>query len=114
MLWAERPGKPFVGLERRHRVLLIGEFFNRSVGDVYELGSPLPYKLPSTSVQLAPDGRILAGGSSALLGDLVLVPCYVQLTGRVRAADAATGAKVVEVGRSPTVTVASPDSCGVR
>ncbi len=43
VLWYEPPGKPFVDLEARHRILFVGEFFNRSVGNVYELGSPLPY-----------------------------------------------------------------------
>ena len=38
----------------RHRVVFVGEFFNRSIGDVYELGSPMPYGLPSTQVHWRP------------------------------------------------------------
>ena len=52
VLWAEPPGEPFVDLASRQRVLFVGEFFNRRVGDVYELGSLLPYDLPSAAVSL--------------------------------------------------------------
>ena len=58
VLWAEPPGKPFVDLASRHRVLFVGEFFNRRVGDVYELGSLLPYNLPSEAVSLR-SGRVV-------------------------------------------------------
>ena len=51
VLWAEPAGRP-LSPRSRHRIVVVGEFFNRSIGDVYELGSPMPYGLPSTQVHV--------------------------------------------------------------
>ena len=111
VVWAEKPGSSFVDLERRHRVLFIGELFNRRVGKVYELGSSPPYDLPSTPARLGSDGVLRVDGRTSSLGELVLVPCHVQIAGRVRAVDRTTGARVVEVSQPPTVGVENPESC---
>jgi Dolichyl-phosphate-mannose-protein mannosyltransferase len=111
ILWAEQPGSRFVDLEPRHRVVFVGEFFNRSIGAVYELGSPMPYDLPTTRVRLA-DGRVVdESGRSADLGGLVLVPCHVDVVGTSVARDPSTGAQVVRVSYPLRARVARPDSC---
>jgi hypothetical protein len=112
VLWAEPPGKPFADLEKHQRPLFIGEFFNRSIGTVYEAGSPLPYGLPAVPVRVE-DGRVLlTSGRPAALGDLVFVPCHVALTGVRVAYDAGTGASVYRVAEPVTATVRDPSSCG--
>lgn len=111
VLWAEPPGRPFVDLEPRHRVVFIGEFFNRSLGDVYELGSPLPYALPSTQVRLEGRALLLEDGRPAPLGELVLAPCYVRVAGDRVITDVSTGATVWRVADPPRAVVADPTSC---
>lgn len=111
VLWAEPPGRPFVDLERRHRIVFVGEFFNRSVGRVFELGSSLPYALPATSVRLV-DGRVqLENGQPAALGDLVLTPCYIHVRGATVAHDPLTGASVIRVHGTVQARIDPPDSC---
>ena len=111
VVWAEPPGTNFVELAPRHRVLFTSEFFNRRVGDVYEVGSPMPYRLPSTKVRLDGDRIVLDDGRPAPLGEFVLVPCHVRLIGETIVEDRATGARVVRVANPPRAKVASPDSC---
>jgi len=111
VLWFERPGRPFVQIAPRHRVVWVNEFFNRSVGGVFELGSPMPYALPSTPVRLE-DGRVvLESGRPAPLGQLVLAPCHVRVAGVPIARDPATGAVVVRVSEPVRATVFEPGSC---
>jgi len=111
VLWFEPGGRPFVQPAARHRVVWINEFFNRRIAAVFELGSPMPYELPSTSVRLE-DGRVvLEDGRPAPLGKLVLVPCHVRVAGAVVARDGATGASVVRVSNPIRATVTAPDSC---
>jgi hypothetical protein len=111
VLWWEPGGEAFVDLGSRHRVLFVGELFNRRVGDVYELGSPLPYKLPATRVRLE-DGRVvLSDGRAADLGELVLVPCHVRVTGETVAVNVATGARVVRIEPPVRATVSDPTRC---
>lgn len=113
VLWAEPDGRRFVDLDRRHRVLFVGEFFNRSLGDVYEVGSPLPYGLPSVSATTDSAGTVTASGRPVALGDFVLVPCHIRPSGRLLARDEGTGAAVYRVGEVVRVTIADPASCRV-
>ncbi len=110
VLWAELPGEPFVDLAPRHRVVPVGEFFNRSLGSVYELGAPMPYGLPTTRVALAGDCVVTVDGQPADLGALVLAPCHVRVAGALVARDPGTGARVVRVDYPLRAGVASPDS----
>ena len=112
VLWAEKGGgRRFVEPASRHRVVWLGELFNRSMGAVYELGTPMPYGLPSTRVRLD-DGRVvLEDGRPAPLGELVLIPCHVRLAGVQIARDASTGATVVRVNGAVRATVLEPGSC---
>ena len=111
VLWAEPGGRSFVAPAARHRVLWLGELFNRSVGDVFELGTPMPYGLPSTRVQLKRGRVSLADGRPAPLGELVLAPCHVHVEGVRIARDATTGAAVVRVSHPVRATVVPPASC---
>lgn len=112
VLWAEKTGeRRFVEPAARHRVVWLGELFNRSVGAVYELGAPMPYGLPSTRVRLD-DGRVvLEDGRPAPLGKLVLAPCHVRVAGVPIARDPSTGATVVRVRGPVRATVMEPGSC---
>ena len=111
VVWSEPPGVRFVGSATRHRLVWFGEVFNRSVGRVYELGSPMPYGLPSTPVRLAKGRVLLDNGRAAPLGDLVLVPCHVRIAGAVVARNTVTGASVVRVRNPIRATVTTPESC---
>jgi hypothetical protein len=111
VLWSERPGMPFAVFSNRHRGLWAGEFFNRSVGDVYEIGSPIPFGLPSTPVRLAGERVLLLDGRPAPLGELVLTPCHVRVRGAVIARDAVTGFSVVRVRKPLRVAVTEPGAC---
>ncbi len=111
VLWAEPGGRRFVELARRHRVLFVGEFFNRSLGTVYEVGSPLPYGLPSVPVSTDGAGVVRSLGRPVSLGNYVLAPCHVRLNGRVVARDTGTGAAVYRVGDVVTARIADPASC---
>lgn len=112
VLWAETEAGGLVEIAPRHRVVWLGEFFNRSVGPVYEIGRPMPYGLPGTPVRLI-DGRVhLADGRPADLGGLVLVPCHVRVEGVRLARDPATGAAVVRVRGPVRASLLRPDECG--
>lgn len=111
VLWSEPPGKPFVDLAARHRALFVGEFFNRSVGNVYELGSPLPYDLPSTNVRLDGAYVIDADGRSVELGELVLVPCNVRVVGEAVARNDEVGASIIRVRAPLRASVSDPETC---
>ena len=112
VLWVEAPGAAaFVEPDERHRVLWIGEFFNRTVGDVYELGTPLPYALPATRVRLERGRVVLPDGRPAALGELVLAPCHVEVVGARVVEDAATGAAVTRVDEPLRARTSDHRSC---
>ena len=113
VLWYERAGNASAPSAARHRVVWLNEFFNRSIGPVYELGSPLPFavELPSTRVRLAGSRVLLEDGSPAALGPLVLAPCFVRVEGEPIARDSETGAVVYRVVGVVRAIVMEPRSC---
>jgi hypothetical protein len=111
VIWAEPPGEPFVDLRPSQYVVFVGEFFNRSIGQVFELGSPLPYDLPSTPVRLEHRRVLLEDGTPAPVGKLVLAPCHVRVVGTPVARDTSTGAVVYRVRQPIRAEVTSPASC---
>ena len=113
VLWAEPDGRRFVELERRHRVLFVGEFFNRSIGPVYEIGSPLPYGLPATAARIENGIVVVAGGVPAPVGRFVLAPCHVRVLGEQIARDAGTAAAVYRVS-APVRVVLDVSACADR
>jgi hypothetical protein len=114
VLWYEPGGRPWVGPAARHRIVWLNEFFNRNVGEVYELGSSMPYAgdLDGTPVRLD-DGRVeRIDGVSARLGPFVLAPCWVHVDGEPVSRDATTGAVVYRVaGSAVRASVTEPADC---
>lgn len=111
VLWAEMEGVSFVDPAPRHRIVWLGEFFNRSVGPVYELGTSMPYNLPATRVHLRDGYVVLEDGGLAPLGELVLIPCHVRVASMPIARDPSTGAAVVRVRGPVRAEVLEPGSC---
>jgi hypothetical protein len=113
VLWYEPPGHLFAVNAERHRMLWFTEFFNRSVGTIFEIGTPIAYgrELPSVSVRLDADVVVARDGSPAQLGSLVLTPCHVKLDGKVIATDNFTGAKLYRISGTSRVRVRDPVSC---
>jgi hypothetical protein len=111
VLWAETGSGKFVEPDERHRPLWIGELFNRGVGDVYEIGTPLPYGLPATRARLVQGVVVRSDGRPAPLGPLVLVPCHVEVAGTTVAEDTATGAAVIRVEQPVRASVTRPGAC---
>ena len=111
VLWANHEPRGEAGLLAHHLPLFVGEFFNRRLGKVYEIGGPLPYALPSTKVRLE-GGRVVGSDGSRIdLGRYVLTPCHVDISGITVARDPVTGARVVRVGDASAVNVQEPESC---
>jgi hypothetical protein len=100
-----------VGQKARQQIVFVGEFFNRSIGDVYELGPSLPYALPATRVRLSRGLVVDSGGRAVDPGPFVMAPCYVRVEGRVIARDERTGAAVYRVDVPFRAQVAAPSSC---
>lgn len=111
VMWFEPGEERFVPLAPRHYVLWLGEFFNRRVDAVYELGSSMPYALPSTPVRLVAGRVVLEDGRPAPLGEFVLAPCYVRVAGVPIARDPTTGAVVYHAADPVRAWVADPSSC---
>jgi hypothetical protein len=74
----------WTGDEERKSSLWTNEFFNRSIGPVYDLGAPAPGGLPSTAVRLDPRTGLLRGAAPA---SYVLTDSSVPVDGRPVAAD---------------------------
>lgn len=72
------------------------EFFNRSVGPVYELASPLGGGLPATEVHVdRSDGAILSTADRPVRASYVLTDASVALPGRILAWDKLKGVLLV-------------------
>jgi hypothetical protein len=113
VLWYERPGMDFAEPAARHRVVWLDEFFNRQVGTVFEIGSPMPYgpELEATPVSLEDGAVRLVSGAPAPLGPIVLAPCHVRVVGTPIARDDVTGARLVRVSGVVRVSLSEPGSC---
>lgn len=80
------------------------EFFNRALGDVYAIGSPLPGQLPETVALIANDGAVTDRSGNPLAGEYVLSDASVHLDGEVIATDAARGLSVLRTAGQWRVT----------
>ena len=64
----------------------MSEFFNRSVGKVVEVGTPMPYDLPHETASIR-DGVLRDASGKPIVADYVLAPCDVEIAGQVVATD---------------------------
>ena len=97
-LWvAPGPGGDF---GRATRDIWMSEFYNRAVGKVVEVGTPMPYDLPHEKGSIRA-GVLKDAAGVPLVADYVLAPCSVQIRGRVIAADHRVASRVYAVGDGP-------------
>jgi Dolichyl-phosphate-mannose-protein mannosyltransferase len=80
---------------RDKNTLWQNEFFNRSVGDVYDVGAPAPGGLPSTRVRFDPRTGALLGAGPA---GYVLADDSLRILGRRVAQDDGTGLVLYRTG----------------
>ena len=71
---------------RATRDIWMSELFNRSVGQVVEVGTPMPYDLPHESASIR-DGVLRDASGKPIVADYVLAPCDVEIAGQVVATD---------------------------
>lgn len=95
-LWVH-PGEE-ADLGAAYRTIWMSEFYNRTVGTVVEVGTPMPYALPHA------DGVVLDGVVSAAKGKpfaarYVFAPCWIRVRGTVVARDPRTGGRVYGLPR---------------
>jgi len=100
-LWiSPRPGGDF---GRATRDIWMSEFFNRSVGKVVEVGTPMPYDLPHTAGSI--DGGVVRDESGfPITARYVLAPCDVTVAGEIVGRDAQVDALVYRVS-GPAIRV---------
>jgi hypothetical protein len=67
--------------------LMVTEFFNRSIGDVYRIGEPTYYEvfLPTVPVTSRPDGSIVERRAGRIESPYVLATCLAPVEGKVLA-----------------------------
>ena len=74
------------------------EFFNRSVGDVLTIGTPLAGGLPDTVVNIRADGHLVDRNGFPIEAEYVLTDSLTGVVGGELAADRAHGMRLVKVG----------------
>lgn len=100
-----------------HRTIWMSEFFNRSVGEVVEVGRPMPYELPHREGAIR-DGVLRDVDGVPISAQYLLAPCWVVVDGDVVAGDRRVEALVyrvpggaVHVSRTTSARPANP-ACG--
>jgi hypothetical protein len=83
-----------------YRTIWMSEFYNRSVGEVVEVGAPMPYELPHREGSID-DGVLRDRDRAPITAAYVLAPCWVAVEGRVVARDRRVEALVYRVPRGP-------------
>jgi hypothetical protein len=113
ILWYERPGSDFVPSAARHRIVWLNEFFNRRVGNVYEVGTPMPYAAELEAIPTTIEGGVVRTRDHvrAELGQYVLAPCHVTIEGTPIAHDERTGAVLYRVPEVVRASASEPGSC---
>jgi hypothetical protein len=77
-------------------MIWMSEYFNRSIGDVVEVGVPMAYDLPHLRAKVE-DGVLRALTGAGITARYVLASCRVAVTGKVVASDRRAGGKVYRV-----------------
>lgn len=91
VLWSGAPGIDY-------RVVFENEFFNRSVGRVYDLGVPEPGGLPKETVTPDLNGVLRTASGAVVKAPYVLTDRTVSLAGRPIAVDRRPGAVLLDTG----------------
>jgi hypothetical protein len=74
----------------------MSEFYNRSVGKVVEVGTPMPYELPHSTGSI--DGGVVRDESGLpITARYVLAPCEVTVAGDIVGSDPQVDALVYRV-----------------
>ena len=79
--------------------IMVAEFFNSSIGDVYRIGRPTYYEafLPTAPVGVRSDGGLFAMGGGRVNAAYVLVTCRTPVAGRILARSPHGVLELVEV-----------------
>lgn len=100
-----------------HRTIWMSEFYNRSVGEVVEVGRPMPYELPHREGAIR-DGVLRDVDGVPISAQYLLAPCWVVVDGDAVAGDRRVEALVyrvpggpVHVSRTSSARPANP-ACG--
>jgi hypothetical protein len=97
-LWVgPEPGADF---RPSQRTIWMSEFYNRSVGTVVEVGRPMLYDLPHVTGAIR-DGALVDGSGAPIAARYALVPCGVDVEGRVIARDARVSGAVYQLPTGP-------------
>lgn len=89
VIWSGRVDRLFVN---------VNEFFSRSVGPVYHLGSPTPGSLPEARLTLDREtGRLVDDSGRLVLADFALTDDSVPVAGRVSARDERKGIRLLDL-----------------
>ena len=78
----------------------MSEFYNRTVGDVVEVGAPMLYALPHTVGSIT-GGMLRSSTGAAIAAPYVLAPCWVRVDGVVVAHERNVDAFVYRVPEGP-------------
>jgi hypothetical protein len=78
------------------RTIWMSEYFNRTIGDVVEVGVPMAYDLPHLRAVIK-DGVLRDLTGAGITARYVLASCRVAVTGRVVASDRRAGGRVYRV-----------------
>jgi hypothetical protein len=98
VLWVAPRGREEFALATRD--VWMSEFFNRSVGKVVEIGTPMPYGLPHENGTIR-DGILRNASGDQIRATYVLAPCRVGVSGQVIARDPQVNALLYRVGHEP-------------
>jgi hypothetical protein len=98
VLWVAPQGREEFALATRD--VWMSEFFNRSVGKVVEVGTPMPYDLPHENGMIR-EGTLRDASGDPVRATYILAPCRVEVAGQVVGRDPQVDALIYRVGREP-------------
>ena len=90
------------------RTIWMSEFYNRSVGRVVEVGRPMLYDLPHDTGSIE-NGVLRSTSGAPITARYALVPCGIDVEGRIVGRDARVSALVYALPPGPMRVAVSPD-----
>ncbi len=90
------------------RTIWMSEFYNRSVGRVVEVGRPMLYDLPHDTGSIA-SGVLRSTSGAPITARYALVPCGIDVEGRIIGRDERVSALVYALPPGPMHVAVSPD-----